>query len=71
MSKSFIFFGFIAAGEEIESEYIIQIRTNHPPYTDISLPDPFGYDKNDLVRLRLRLLSYPLIHHLPRAHSLA
>lgn len=38
--QSFIFFGFLVAGEEIEN--------------------PFGYDKNDLVRTSLPLRTYTL-----------
>jgi putative membrane protein len=44
--QSFIFFGFMVAGEEIESEQCryslsAQLKT-------CQFKDPFGYDKNDL-----------------------
>lgn len=44
--QSFIFFGFLVAGEEIESMYFFS------PCFRLALTevraDPFGYDKNDL-----------------------
>lgn len=47
---SFVFFGFLVAGEEIESTCAL---VDHGIYS-VSLifsssADPFGYDKNDLV----------------------
>lgn len=45
---SFVFFGFLVAGEEIESTPASTpaLSSRSPPRP----PDPFGYDKNDLVR---------------------
>lgn len=41
-----MFFGFLVAGEEIESEVLSfqSVTVTHKVQ-----PDPFGYDKNDLV----------------------
>lgn len=42
---AFIFFGFLVAGEEIESEFAHVHLFKLGAHV---LPDPFGYDKNDL-----------------------
>ena len=46
-SQSFIFFGFLVIGEEIESKYQ-KVGKLLSVLTAVTL-DPFGYDKNDLV----------------------
>ena len=48
--KSFIFFGFLVAGEEIEG-VSTRVEPHHyskSPILAIYLSDPFGYDANDL-----------------------
>ena len=45
--QSFIFFGFMVAGEEIESKYTCFFLRADDEHAFRSL-DPFGYDKNDL-----------------------
>jgi hypothetical protein len=45
--QSFIFFGFLVAGEEIESKHSFKSLCRA---VLTRWADPFGYDKNDLVR---------------------
>lgn len=48
IDQSFLFFGFIVAGEEIEGKFPIEPAPLKCLINRLSL-DPFGYDTNDLV----------------------